>query len=322
MDPTLINRPSPYPVYRPDMGRSSGDSSPVYSAQDLLSRQRGAQDWRATQIDKAAQSLYDYYQANPMQWDSSDYTYGGLQTMQPGGFGNGYDILPSSISQTGSIQGGTYTPTMDDARQLVQGYLNYHSPNMGSIATAGPNASQAVAQNFGSLPQGVQDYLASGQIMQQGGDLPDVYMRGGGNAALSNDLSSVGFGRGWLDTLKSAQPTDTAAQISQMQQGNQAANSAYQNETLGGNYAGGVLSDKYTNPFGDVTSTFDPSNPMGVNSSIGTWQTPSYGGPNSGEMALRPTGQYGGLGGLGGMNSQNTTAFGGPWGASNAWSPR
>jgi hypothetical protein len=153
--------------------------------------------------------------------------------------------------------------------------------------------------------------------------LPNVYMDGGGSTALSNDLKSAGFGQGWLGSLSSAQSgNEPSSQVAQMQQASQIANSAYQKETLGGNYAGGVLSDKYSQPFSNVVGTYDPNSQAGVNSALGTWQTPSYGGPDSGEMALRPTGQYGGLGGLGGVNNQNTSAFGGPWGANNAWSPR
>lgn len=340
------------------------DSQPVYTAQDIEAQKRAEYDrqmaaYRAeqdqiraaraaanAQMDTQAQGLVDFLTANPLQWDDQSFIYGDLlrpSVSTPTGPQPSGTYRPSTLSSAGNIEGGSYVPTLDEARRL----LDVSGRFAGNPASAGGWAGPTVQPRAGETPQdavrrvyggglsdGLVGYLTSQMVKDQDGTLP-AYVNGTSRNLFGDALSAAGFERYRADptghsgpgqmtsTIQTFAPQNIAPtpdmpapwqpQAEAINQQN-ADNSrlytdAYNKTTMGGNYGGGVINDNYSQPFanvvgGDVTMPWNTA----------SWNTPSYGSPGAPE----PTAAYGkpggGLGGLGG-------GFGGPWGGKNPWSP-
>lgn len=305
----------------------------------------------------AAQNFVDYFAANPDAGNisGSPFLYGtsdGLVTSvgDKNDFTNDRIFIPNALSSMGYTQDGSFVPTLDDAKAILGGaggynYTAYHP---------GDTAQQTVNRAFGgNLSDDATNWLVSqglqgqdrtvGDIRAQGiayGDkLPDSATpysawNGPDQVGLWNTLKDAGADWTSFNAPQQAQVGPSWGQVqgnlnnkfAQQDEANRNANLAYNNETLGGNYGGGVVNDDYTTPF---AGSMNANPAWGVNNngvtmpgSTQQWNTPGYGQPGGSLF-----GSYGGLGGLGGFGGNDDQSRGrrqgmdGPWGSSNAWSP-
>lgn len=347
-------------------------SQPVYTAQDIqaqkraeydkqmeaynaaLAAQQSAKASQQAQQNKSAQQLVDYLSANPLQWDTTAFTYDPVLTGanrvfvdngQPGLGDALYYMTPSTA--IGNVQGGSYVPTLDEAKALLAASSNY----IGSSPLPDETPQQTIQRIYGTgLSDDLANYLIAQNVYQQPGTIGDLKAINAYHGGQADDAPLLGafvgtgtdpfkdlLGQAGVNTASfspttksfGAAPTmplswqPAANSINQQN----AANSdlytdAYNKITLGGNYGGGVINDAYSQPFANVVGAPDSSWAMASNPlaampwASASWNTPSYGGPMSQQSASAySTGAAASAGGLGGLGGA------GPWGARNPWSP-
>jgi hypothetical protein len=298
--------------------------------------------------NQAAQNLVDYFTANPGQIDTGSYMYGTDGTM-PSRKANLSDPLAAPMyyydatSAFGNNPGGTFVPTLDEAKAILQGeasnrynytsFQNGDTPVEAIKRALGGNVSDAAANYL--VSQNIIDPAYTSDQMKDAGisggiNGPQPWSVWGGFGSEIRDVADQA-GADWKAFLPSqrasAGPDWNSTigavnnDIAQQSQRDRNANLAYNNYTLGGGYGGGMIDDSYSAPFAGTMNAGqgwgswgqqDTGVPM-------PWATQSWNTPGYGQPGAPISGAYGGLGGLGGASGNRGSS--GPWGARNPWSP-
>jgi hypothetical protein len=313
-------------------------SQPVYTAQDIqaqqraeytaaLERQRAAQQRVQAQQDATAQQLVDYLSANPLQWSDQSFLYNPSDNNWYKDETGAYDL--TNWLANGSVQGGSYVPTLDEAKTLLSTSSGYTGLGQNKV---GETPQEQIKRVYGNnISDQLADALVSGAMSFGGGSTRngDATFLGSGTDPLRDVYRAAGIKPSLWPSSTPSSPAPNApsawqpqadALNQQTQANSDLYTDAYNKITMGGNYGGGVINDAYSQPFSNVVGAQDASWAMSDNPlasmpwATSSWNTPSYGGPQSQQSASSfGTGatSNGGLGGLGG----------GPWGARNPWSP-
>jgi len=324
-------------------------------AENAQARQEKDAQARLAAQDQAAQNLLDYFKDNPASYTGQQYIYDPLYGVNVAKQFDPNDFTATPMYYQGAGNGrstladGTFNPTLDDAKALLAGTAGYNY----TAFQKGDTPIDTIKRAFGGgISDDAANYLLSLGLKDQGdrtvGDIRDngiVYSNrfadtdkplaawtGPDQVGLKNLFKDAGAD--WtsfnpLPTGQSAADWNSIVggvnnKIAQQDERNRYANLAYNNYTLGGGYGGGMINDSYSAPFAGSMDVGQNWYGWGGGSgatmpeAAQSWNTPSYGQPNS-----PLSGSYGGLGGLGGFGGRGRGNGwgGGPWGSQNPWSP-